>query len=77
MGVFGKELDEKGQNVSDDLTEEERQAERKIEEQRYNYMFPVQWQESKVSPAVIMLLSGHLQSMKDAEYFGKALLHPD
>ena len=41
MGVFGKELDENGQNVSDDLTEEERQAERKIEEQRYNYMFPV------------------------------------
>ena len=77
MGVFGRELDEKGQNVSADITEEERQAERKIEEQRYNYMFPVQWQESKVSPAVIMLLSGHFQSIKDAEYFGKALLHPE
>ena len=32
MGVFGRELDEKGQNVSADITEEERQAERKIEE---------------------------------------------
>lgn len=74
MGVFGQETNERGESIADDLTEEDREAERKIEEQRYNYMFPVQWQESNVSSAIVMLLAGHFQQTKDAQYFVQSLM---